>query len=268
MSFSTTWDISQHGQLSVYFASVYQFERYEVAMQALIESIQLALFLRSAPSQDAQALLKDFTGKDAIGFATVGPGHTQAQGLFKSSGVTLIAQPTRVDLIVQPKPLDAPPTATPTITHPDLALKEGLAALRKILPSFSVGRTACVIQAHYLASDVQDTVRVLSVLLPNLPIPENTQDVTFQTVGSMESIEGAGRSIKRLIRWQTVTLQVFGVQIGAPNTVPTQVIQTYAVQQHVDVFTDQVESMSPKVAKSSIEEVARGAMRAVVGDNK
>jgi hypothetical protein len=218
-----------------------------------VESIQLALFLRGPSSSDALSLWGEVFGATPAGFNTLAPGHTQAQGEISGAQLTLMVQPARVDFLLQGTGVPGQ-SVPPAIADASTVLERGLKAVKKVLPTLKVGRTAAVMQGYSLAQDRVDAVGKLKALIPNIPLPGNTEDASYQVVVPRKS-GIASRQLKQVCRWQTLAVNLVEVLVGGFNA-PQVVKQRYALHMYVDVFGDGMESLDEAQASEALEEVA------------
>lgn len=235
-------------------------------MVDVIESLQLALFLRSPPasSDSALELWKFASTSQPTGFNKLGPDASQAQGIVDDLDVVLLVRADRVDLICQGLPrggANPVQSTTAPLSPPSLELDRArewaLAAADRMIHVLQVGRTAAVVQGHFAAQDGADSVRIASEQIPNLPSPKKATEISYQIVLPAFSERGS-RSIKQIIRWNSAMLQFFNMPlVGIPLV--KSLAQRYVLSFYVDIFLENQEVMDDAAAQESLKEVVEKA---------
>lgn len=224
-------------------------------MDQEFESIQLALFTREPPALDAMKFWDKIFGTSPAGFQTVGPGHTQAQGLVGGLSITVIVQINRFDIVMQaplPKPPIAPPSPIPDI---QATIAAGHAYVGKVVANLTVARVATVIQGNYFATSRIDAVAKFRQVYPDCKLPSAATAVTYEFAVPTPSRLKSDRRLIRLCKWQTVQAKFVNVGPEAMN-----VTDKFSLHSYVDVSMETVELLSETDAAAALQEVADEAL--------
>ena len=226
-----------------------------------IDSVQLAMFLHAPSTLDALGLWSLVFNSSPSAFQTIGPGNTQAQGVFGDTLTTIVVQPGRADFLHQPKtsnPSQHPPAAFNSL---DPVLDASLHSIRKVINRLSVGRAACVINGTDIVGNARQAVEAVSKQVSNLPITPETMDVSFQLTVPVASKLAARRRIMRLCRWQSSQMQTISLSPLQSSIVQ----QTFASLMYVDVFAEAMENLGEDDAIAAVQEVMDEARRIMTG---
>lgn len=224
-------------------------------MVEVVGSIQFTFFLRKPATSAAFKLWSAITDAEPTGYNTIGPGHTQAQGKLDAIDVIVSVQAVRVDIIFQGQ---STPQGVPTgLEDAGQVLRSGLEASSKAMLHLDVGRTAVVMQGHDLASSIEDATLKIKEMLPGLPLPAGSNEVTYQLSVPRASGVAPHRQIRQVCRWQSARLQLIEISIGPT---PQQTVrENFVAHLYVDVFSDSMEELNHDGAFASLKENAEFA---------
>ena len=234
--------------------------RLATFMVDTFEQIQIVLFLRQQPLVDALKLWSQAFDEPPSAFQTLTAGHTQCQGVVRGTLNTLVVQPARIDLLIQPEPIVSDTTVLPlSLPDPAISSADGIERLRRAAAGLLISRVACVMQGSSRAGDKASAIKQAGEVIRNLSLPRGASDLTYQiTVPKMSSLNEA-RRIQRLARWQTVQL----VHINQTATMGLQSIgafqSIFGLHTYVDVFVENQEELNSLTVVPVLEEVVAEA---------
>ena len=234
-----------------------------------VESVQLALFLRTSFGGSALDLWAYAFNGAPDGFNKLPTGQTQAQGARDDVSVTFLvssAPASRIDVILQAVE-QQPPTALPRdINNVKAKIESVCNSIEKFFPKISIGRTACVVQGHTLAKNGAEANSILREMQPFLrDISEDAESISLQFAVPAVSKIQADRQLKVMRRYQTVTSMVMNIAFAGFQPPPPAATQAHAAHLLVDVYAEHMGVLTSGEAAASLREVALLAISQLLG---
>jgi hypothetical protein len=232
-------------------------------MVEAFESVLLAAFLRGAPP-NALRLWNTAFENDPSAFQTPSSGPSFARGTVGEYGVTVSAQPGRVDITFTGTEPGTAQMTPPALGNLRETLDFALSALPKTIPMLEVMRLAVVIQGHTATKDSAEAIELIKTWLPGIPTPDGATEITYQVVVPKKSELVPGRELTQICRWETVRFQTLEIQLGAAG-LPASREGSMAAHRYIDVYSKDPELLDAANALSAAKEIASVALNLANG---
>lgn len=223
------------------------------------ENLQFVLFLSAPPNLTAVEFWQAAFGTLPDAFQKLGANGSHASGRRDDLVFSMNFNPNRVDIIVEPPPVNRPWSSGPAFfSNLQSAISAGTEALKVATKSLPQGtRPAVVFQAFEVATTAEEASRRVSELVPGVPQPNGSVESEYRVVQKLGCTSVSSLQIHKIFRCYS------GQKIFLPHNIqPQETITLPSIQvvaYYVDVFTSPDRKVLPPQFDAVLTEIVTHA---------